>query len=182
MFLAQCVMVWHPLRMPSNTPTVLEGWREGDQVGIHAIAPEDLPALRRWFDGVSPEARYARFLGHISDLSPALWRYLTTVDGQDHVAYVAWLAGSIVGVGRWIRTADEPDLAEIAFLVGDAHQRRGVGGRLRDALIAAARARGIARFRAYVLPDNRAIRRLLTSAQLATTHDGGTTVDVALAA
>src|SRR3954470_15786676 len=72
-------------------------------VDIRPIRPDDRPALERWFATVSPESRYARFLGFVTELSPGQWRYLTEVDGRDHVAYLAWYQGRIAGVARWIR-------------------------------------------------------------------------------
>jgi RimJ/RimL family protein N-acetyltransferase len=146
------------------------------------IEAADLEPLRRFFDGVSAESRYARFLGHIRDLSPAMWRYLTHVDGQDHVAYVACQGGprEIVGVGRWIRLDNDPTTAEIAFLIGDAHQRQGIGRLLCAALIDAARGHEIRRLRAFVLPDNRGIRRLLRGDGLRPLRDVGNVVDVEL--
>lgn len=165
---------------PLTFPDSYHG-EHGDSLSLRAIQPEDLPALQQWFAKVSPEARYARFLGHVSELRPAQWRYLTRVDGHDHVALVAWLSGSVVGVGRWIRDPQEPRVAEIAFLVGDEHQRQGIGSRLRDALVAAARVREIDRLRAYVLPGNRGIRRLLLRGSgLEIVFDRGTLLEFAL--
>jgi len=148
------------------------------QVELRAIRPDDQPALQRWLATVSPESRYARFLGFVSDLSSKQWHYLTEVDGHDHVAFVARCDGKIAGVARWIRFADEPDLAEIAFLVGDDLQRKGIGTLLCARLVAAARANGIRRFRGYVLPHNRGIRRLLAAPMFERLADTGRSIDV----
>jgi RimJ/RimL family protein N-acetyltransferase len=167
--------------MLDETPGKTEGWR-GGRPTVRLIEAADLEPLRRFFDGVSAESRYARFLGHIKDLSPAMWRYLTDIDGRDHVAYVACHGGprEIVGVGRWIRLANEPSTAEVALLIGDAHQRQGIGRALCGALIDAARERRVSRLRAFVLPDNRGIRRLLRGDGLRTVRDAGNVVDVEL--
>lgn len=135
---------------------------DGEVLTLRELHASDEPALRAWFATLSPRSRYHRFHGHVTDLSPADWRYLTRIDQHDHVAILAVrAAGEIAGVARLIRLADEARVAEIAFLVDDHHQNRRIGSLLRDTLIAIARARGYVRLHAYVLPDNVAIRRLL---------------------
>jgi acetyltransferase len=147
-------------------------------LALAPIRPEDQPGLRSWLASVSPESRYARFLGYVTELSPKQWHYLTEVDGHDHAAFVARRAEEIAGVGRWIRFPEDPELAEIAFLIGDAHQRTGVGSALMDRLIEEARAHGVRRFRGYVLPHNRGIRRLLARPPLERLRDTGRLIDV----
>src|SRR5262249_22507243 len=132
----------------------------GETLVVDAIHPRDEPALRAWFANLSPDARYQRFHAHISELTDDQWRYLTAVDGVDHLAFVASIAGHPVAVARMIVM---PGDAEIAFLVSDAHQRRGIGSILRDHLVGIARARGMYRMHAHVLPENAAIRRLLAT-------------------
>lgn len=158
-------------------------------VRLRPIRPDDLPELRSGLRRLSPDTRFQRFHAAVDDLSAAQWRYLTEVDGHDHVALVACTAvplaglpeGSIVGVARFIRAKDDPTNAEIAFLVHDRVQGRGIGRTLRDALVVEGRARGIATFRAHVLPSNVAMRRLLHDGalELLGEHDGA--FDVALA-
>jgi RimJ/RimL family protein N-acetyltransferase len=151
-----------------------------EDVIVRPIRAEDQPALQRWFATVSPESRYARFLGFVTELSPKQWSYLTEVDGHDHVAYLAWHEGRIAGVARWIRYPEEPDLAEVAFLVGDDVQRRGIGTRLCAQLVDAARDHGVRRFRAYVLPHNLGIRRLLGAPAFERIHDSGGVIEVTI--
>lgn len=174
-------MTCHNARVLEQIQTVVADYANtstGGRIELREISPADRPALERWFATVSPESRYARFHGVVSELSPKQWQYLTEVDGHDHVAYVARRDGRILGVGRWIRFSDEPDLAEIAFLVGDDFQRQGVGSRLCARLIEAARAHGVRRFRGYVLPYNRGIRRLLAAPELERLRDTGRLIDV----
>lgn len=151
-------------------------------VVVRAIRPDDQPALQRWFATISPESRYARFLGYVTQLSSKQWSYLTHVDGHNHVAYLAWRDGQLAGVGRWIRLEEDPELAEIAFLVGDEHQRTGIGTRLCAQLVEAARTRGVRRFRAHVLPRNSGIRRLLSAPAFERIADRGNVIDVRILA
>ena len=145
---------------------------------LAAIRPSDEPALRAWFDRISPESRYQRFHSHVTKLTDAQWRYLTHVDGVNHVALVARLAGKPVGVGRLIL---REGAAEIAFLVDDDHQRCGIGSILRDHLLDIARERGIYRLQAHVLPSNIAMRRLFDLPDLAVS-DRGDVIELVLAA
>jgi GNAT superfamily N-acetyltransferase len=151
---------------------------DGDNLVVTAIQPSDEPALRAWFGNLSPDARYQRFHAPVSELSDEQWRYLTSVDGVDHLAFVASLAGKPVAVARMIVM---PGDAEIAFLVSDAHQRRGIGSILRDLLVGIARARGMYRMHAHVLPENVAIRKLLTTPALHIVADNGRVLELVLA-
>jgi GNAT superfamily N-acetyltransferase len=151
---------------------------DGETLVVRAIRPSDEPALRTWFAALSPEARYQRFHAHISELTDDQWRYLTRVNGIDHIGFVASLAGAPVAVARMIVM---PGDAEIAFLVSDAQQRRGIGSILRDLLVGIARQRGMYRMHAHVLPENLAIRRLLATPNLHVVADTGRVLELVLA-
>ena len=98
--------------------------------------------------------------------SAAELRYLTEVDGYDHFALVAVPADNpdqIVAVGRFVRLADDPASAEVAIVVGDPYQGRGLGKRLGLMLADAAHERGIKRFTASTIGDNLPAQRLMRS-------------------
>ena len=135
-------------------------------VRIRPIQADDGVRLQASHARLSPESRYRRFLGAKPTLSESDARYLVSVDGSDHVAYVATTTvngreGEIVAVARFIRLADAPSTAEFAIVVGDAHQRRGLATEMLRRLAVAAGRRGITRFRATMLADNVAIQRML---------------------
>lgn len=140
---------------------------DGTRVRIRLLAPSDRDKLRDGFRRLSPQARYRRFFAPMPRLSEAMLRRLMEVDGADHVAIVA--AGptpdggidEILGVARFVRSKDSLDAAEASVAVIDAMHRRGIGRLLLTALVAAARERGIAKFRAHVLPDNEPMKLLL---------------------
>jgi RimJ/RimL family protein N-acetyltransferase len=150
----------------------------GDEVTVRPIRPDDKPLLQAGLAALSAESAYRRFLAPKKRLTPAELKYLTEVDFRDHVAYVA-VSGSepeaVVGVGRWIRCAAEPDAAEIAFLVSDGLHGEGLGAALASVLADAARERGIARFVATMLPHNVAAHRVLArlGARVGTRVEGG---------
>jgi GNAT superfamily N-acetyltransferase len=141
---------------------------DGRRFTIRGIRPSDRDALREAFLALSPATRYRRFQAHFSDLSPAMLTYLTEVDNLDHVAVVAVAAGpgkdmpvEIAAVARVIRLRDDRRAAEVAITVADALQGQGLGSRLLEVLVEAARERGIERLVAHVLDGNAPMRRLL---------------------
>jgi RimJ/RimL family protein N-acetyltransferase len=137
-------------------------------VDIRPIQRDDGARLQAYHLGLSDESRYRRFLGAKPRLSDADARYLVDVDGSDHFALVATCppapggSGQIVAVARFVRLLEAPDAAEFAIVVGDDFQRQGLGDELMKRLAAAARDRGIRRFRASMLAENVAIRRVMT--------------------
>jgi RimJ/RimL family protein N-acetyltransferase len=153
--------------------------RNGTRVLIRAIRPDDKPLLVRGMAALSPRSARLRFLAPKNHLTLAELRYLTEVDHVDHHALVAVMTddpATLAGVGRWVRDVEHPDAAEVAVVVGDCLQGQGLGTALGVALADSARARGIARFTATMLPENTAAQRLFAhiSGRLSTRLDGGT--------
>jgi RimJ/RimL family protein N-acetyltransferase len=153
--------------------------RNGTRVLIRPIRPDDKALLARGIASLSPQSARLRFLAPKNHLTLAELRYLTEVDHVDHYALVAVLAddpSTMAGVGRWVRDGDHPDAAEVAIVVGDCYQRQGLGTALGTALGDGARALGIARFTAMMLPENTAAQRLFAhiSGRLSTRVEGGT--------
>lgn len=135
---------------------------------IRPVRPSDAAGLQAAFERMSPLSRYYRFHSGMRRLPDALLRYLTNVDGVDHVALVAterWgsLPPSGVGIARFVRLRDAPDTAEVAIAVADYAQGRGIGRRLLSELGAVARRQGITHFTMAVLAGNRRVRRWLAS-------------------
>jgi RimJ/RimL family protein N-acetyltransferase len=137
---------------------------KGDvRVLIRPIRPDDKALLAAGMEHLSEHSAYQRFLVPKRSLTAGELRYLTEVDFRDHVAFVAVRPEEpevLVGVGRWVRLASDPEVAEIAFVVGDDLQHRGLGTALAEALADSARERGVRRFVATMLPDNLAAHRL----------------------
>jgi protein lysine acetyltransferase len=153
--------------------------RNGVEILVRPIRHSDKPLLVKGMAGLSRESVRRRFLVTKSGLTAAELRYLTEVDFVDHFALVAVRARAPhepVAVGRWVRSIRAPDTAELAIAVCDELQGLGLGTALGTALTWAARARGITRFTATMLPENRPARRLFEHlAGDSTTHlDHGT--------
>ena len=146
--------MWH------SHPSRLAG---GTRVVLRPITADDKARLGAAFGRLSPETARRRFLAPKTRLTGAELRYLTEIDGDDHVAILAVMAddpGFIVGVGRSVRLTDRPDAAEVAVVIGDPWQGQGLGTHLGLVLADIARAHGIRRFTASLLSDNRAAHRL----------------------
>ena len=158
-------MRWHTERRRAG-PTVfgvVVRLEDGLEVLIRPIRPDDKPLLAAGMQHLSEHSAYQRFLVPKRSLTEAELQYLTDVDFRDHVAFVAVRPEEpdvLVGVGRWIRIPQDPEVAEIAFVVADDLQHRGLGTALAEALADAARERGVRRFVATMLPDNLAAHRL----------------------
>jgi RimJ/RimL family protein N-acetyltransferase len=138
--------------------------RDGASIHIRPIRPDDAPRLQELYDRLSRDTAYQRFFTVMKRLPPDWARIFATVDYRRRLALVAEHDGDhgveLVGVGRYEPT-DEPDNAEVAFVVQDGWQSRGLGTILIRKLLDAADARGVRRFRAYVLADNRRMLDLI---------------------
>lgn len=134
-----------------------------DELLIRPIAPDDKQRLVAGFERLSERSRYRRFLSPHPRLSDEELRYLTEIDHHDHEALVALdpVTGEGVGVARYVRSADDPEAAELAVTVVDDWQGRGVGSRLAAALAKRAREEGISRFTALLLAENELMVNLL---------------------
>ena len=138
----------------------------GRRFEIRAIRRDDKDLLAAGFRLLSDETRRLRFLGPKPRLSQSELRYLTEVDGRDHVALVVVEhehPTHIAGVGRFVRDTERPDTAEFAIVVGDAYQGHGMGKALAAALVAEARERGILRFKALTEASNVPAQKLIAS-------------------
>jgi GNAT superfamily N-acetyltransferase len=149
--------------------------RDGSRIRLRPIRPDDKGRLVEGFRRLSPESRYRRFMAPIEELSEVQLTQLTEIDYRDHFAWIALSleeAGTPgVGVARYVRSAEEPEVAEAAVTVIDDYHGRGLGTLLLDMLGAVALANGIRSFRGYALEDNRAILDVLKGLDARTHHD-----------
>lgn len=138
--------------------------KDGTRVHVRPIRPDDAPRLQELYDRLSRHTAYQRFFTVMKRLPPDWARILATVDYRRRLAVVAERPGEhgpeLAGVGRYEPT-DEPGGAEVAFVVEDGWQNKGLGTLLFNAVLDAGTARGITLFRAYVLADNRRMLDLI---------------------
>lgn len=139
---------------------------DGRRLLFRPIEPGDKGLLVDGFKRLSPASRYRRFFRSIDHLSAAQLKYLTEVDGIDHVAWVAVLPDAPpgeqgAGVARWVRLPGEPEAAEAAVTVVDSLHGMGIGTTLLHILAREAVSRGVKCFKAWVLGENRTIQNVL---------------------
>ncbi|NUO98320.1 MAG: GNAT family N-acetyltransferase, partial [Nonomuraea sp.] len=135
---------------------------DGGTSHVRPIRPADADRLRSFYSRLSDESIYFRFFGPRPRLSDREVERFTNVDYEGRVALIATIGAEMVAVIRYDRVA--PGEAEVAFLVEDAHQGRGVASVLLEHLAATARERGIERFVADVLPANMKMMGVLRQA------------------
>jgi acyl-CoA synthetase (NDP forming)/RimJ/RimL family protein N-acetyltransferase len=135
---------------------------DGGVAHLRPIRPSDAGRLVAFYERVSPESKYLRFFAPYPRLTDRDVKLFTEVDYVDRVAFIVTLGEDMIAVGRYDRTED--DHAEVAFLIEDAHQGRGIAQLLLEHLAQAARERGITRFVAEVLPENRRMAKVFADA------------------
>ena len=130
---------------------------DGTRLRIRPIRPDDEPRLGDLYSRLSHDTAYQRFFTVMRQLPSDWLHHFANVDYRRRLALVAEHdtpeGPRLVGVGRYEPT-DEDDLAEVAFVIEDSWQGRGLGTLLLERVLAAAASRGIWRFQAYVLTDN----------------------------
>ena len=131
---------------------------------LRLLEPGDTDTVQEIFDGLGPRSRELRFLTPKPRLTKADLRLLAGVDHEDHVAILAFSEGRPVGVARFVRDPEVPSSADIAVVVIDRFQNRGVATMLTSELVRRARAVGVRRFTLVMARDNEAARRLLSRA------------------
>ncbi|MFD8428913.1 GNAT family N-acetyltransferase [Streptomyces coelicoflavus] len=135
--------------------------RDGGTARVRPITVDDAERLVSFYEQVSDESKYYRFFAPYPRLSAKDVHRFTHHDFVDRVGLAATIGGEFIATVRYDRIgaggtpATSPaDEAEVAFLVQDAHQGRGVASALLEHIAAVARERGIRRFAAEVLPAN----------------------------
>lgn len=135
--------------------------RDGGTARIRPITADDADRLVSFYEKVSDESKYYRFFAPYPRLSAKDVHRFTHHDFVDRVGLAATIGGEFIATVRYDRIGTDgtpasgpSDEAEVAFLVQDAHQGRGVASALLEHIAAVALERGIRRFTAEVLPAN----------------------------
>jgi GNAT superfamily N-acetyltransferase len=137
--------------------------RDGSRLRIRQWYRSDTDLLLRAFERLSPESRYRRFFTEVPELSGTMLRALIEIDHHDHEAMIAIdeQTGEGVGLARYVRQRERPEVAELALTVTDDWQGKGVGTLLLEVLCARAREEGITSFTALMLATNTTMMELL---------------------
>ena len=126
--------------------------RDGWTLRLQAPVPSDFGDIKAFYDGLSLESRYFRF--HSYGRTDAAARAAAEASGVDRLALIGRHDGRVVAVASYDGLR-EPGVAEVSFAVADDLQRHGIGTRMLEQLAAIGAERGIHRFDAEVMPDNR---------------------------
>ncbi|MEU8298409.1 GNAT family N-acetyltransferase [Micromonospora sp. NPDC048909] len=135
---------------------------DGTTVQLRQIRPQDAPAIVAMHARFSERTRYLRYFSPYPRIPERDLQRFVTVDHHDREAFVVLVGGRIVAVGRYERLGPAAPEAEVAFVVEDAYQGRGIGSVLLEHLADAARRVGIVHFVAEVLPANGAMLRVFS--------------------
>jgi GNAT superfamily N-acetyltransferase len=143
---------------------------------IRPAGSADRVLLAELISGLSPESSYARFLTGWSGTPPDSYLTALLPGPPQGGALLAFLDGELVGHGLWVRLAD-PSVAEMAVVVSDRHQRRGIGTALARAVVEDLVAHGVDDVEVFSTSTNRAVARMVARAApgASRTLDGPTT-------
>ena len=146
---------------------LIQDWKIGDGLAVRTrpVRPEDAQLLLGFFEHLSAETRFMRFMEEIEALSPALVARFTQIDYDREMALIATTTGEdeseqMIGSARYALAADGESV-EFALVVADAWQRYGLGRRLMGALIEVARNKGYRAIFGDVLGKNAKMLRLM---------------------
>lgn len=147
------------LRQPDLPEPETVVLRDGGQITIRPIRPDDAPYLQSTFYRLSAESIYFRFLSPKKVLTDEEARRLANVDYLTQMAFVALACEegqeTLVGVARYaLLDRRNPEMAEAAVIVSDEYQGRGIGSLLLARLVAYARQVGIRYLRGVILLEN----------------------------
>ncbi len=136
--------------------------KDGTPINLRPIRPDDAPRLQQTFSMLSPETIYMRFLSAAKGLSDKQARFLAEVDYQDRMAIVGTIQEEgeerIIGVARYGVLGDHSTgLAEVAVVVRDDYQKRGLGKLTMHRLARYAQEQGLKAFVANVHTSNKPV-------------------------
>lgn len=145
------------------------------RVLFRPIKPEDSTLLLEAFKHLSADSRMKRFFTPRNSLSESQVKYLTNVDQQNHIAWVAVNQEETegYGVGRFIKLNDEPNAAEYAITVIDEFHNQGLGTVLFTLVYMLARDAGLEYLKSFLIEGNsHFVQRLKALKAKVVQHDG----------
>lgn len=137
--------------------------RNGTDILIRPIRPEDAELERTFIEGLSQQSRFYRFMHNVKMVTPEMLARFTQIDYHRELALVAlveekgkWIE---IGISRYVQNPDGAS-CEFAVVVADQWQRTGIGYKLMELLIDAARQKGLKYMDGIVLKENTGMRKL----------------------
>ncbi len=146
---------------------------DGTQLTIRPIRPEDAEIEQAFVRGLSPQARYFRFMHSIEELTPEMLVRFTQIDYSREMALIAVVneggKDEQIGVARYVINPDG-ESCEFAIVVSDQHRKQGIGSLLMKGLMESARYHGLKTIEGAVLADNRDMLALMKSLGFSVKH------------
>lgn len=138
-----------------------ETLRDGSEILFRPIKPTDDEALSEMLYSLSSDSVRRRFFTHTTAFPHRDVQKLTNIDYEQNLAIVAVVPGAagdeqIIGIAQYFLDPKTMS-AEVAFIVQDEWQDKGMGTRLMQNIARVAHQRGVKRFDAKVLPENKAM-------------------------
>jgi GNAT superfamily N-acetyltransferase len=142
---------------------------DGTQVNFRPMHPTDEPRVRDLFYALSQQTVYYRYMTYMKRIPQKQMQHFVYVDHRNEVAIVATVPEAhgedMIAVGRYYLDP-RTNRAEVAFVVRDQWQGRGIGTFLLKHLVTIARRNGIAGFTAEVLRENKAMQHIFNNSDL----------------
>jgi GNAT superfamily N-acetyltransferase len=140
----------------------------GRKIRFRLLERDDEGLIRSFYNRLSPDTVYSRFMGPVVPPADALIQSLIDVDHCDRDALVALDERGVAGIARYAVLPGRKAY-EVAIVIADDWQRRGLGGMLMRRLGHIARLRGIVSFHATILGDNRRAQAFIRGLSTRTT-------------
>ncbi len=152
--------------------------RDGQSVQLRAATPEDVPAVEALIRSVSRESLQMRFMGAVAYVARSVIEIMCSGEPRDRLCLLAIVGQEpdfrVVGTGNYI-SLGVGGKAEVAFLVHDDFQGRGISTLLLERLAGIAAAHGFVGFEAEVLYENQAMMNVFRDSgfEVCQAYDGG---------
>ncbi len=144
---------------------LIDHWQlpDGTDITIRPIRPEDAEIEQEFVRGLSEQSRFFRFMNTLQELTQTMLVRFTQIDYDREMALIAVIERNgkemELGVCRYAINPDGKS-CEFALVVADEWQGKGIGSKLMNCLIYAARARGLKLMEGEVLATNKNMLKL----------------------
>jgi acyl-CoA hydrolase/RimJ/RimL family protein N-acetyltransferase len=153
----QIELPWEQVRYPEELEHV-DSLKDGTEIFFRPIKPTDEPALSEMLYSLSEESVHTRYMTRTVAFPHRDIQHLTNIDYKNDLAIVGVVPGvsgeEIVAIAEYFLDP-KTQAAEVAFLVQDEWQQKGMGTFLLEYVTKIAKQRGVQRFYARVLPNNK---------------------------
>jgi len=173
----QIELSWDQIEYPKKYETTIT-LTDGTEVFFRPIKPSDEESMREMFYSLSARSIYLRFFMPLKDMRHQRAQPFVSIDYKNELAIVGTIQDisgeKIIAVGRYIKNPGT-STAEVAFLVQDQWQNKGIGAFLLECLVKIAKENGFTGFTAEVLLENKNMLQVIhnSSYKITSIFEGG---------